>query len=68
MKDEALDSPLWVMMRTDALGQARLAAKLKAEPTQKFLNQKRSHATEIIPLILINMGVCIIYNQYKNVE
>ena len=44
MKDEALDSPLWVMMRTDALGQARLAAKLKAEPTQKFLNQKRSHA------------------------
>ena len=24
--------------------------------------------TEIIPLILINMGVCIIYNQYKNVE
>ena len=31
MKDEALDSPLWVMMRTDALGQARLAAKLNAE-------------------------------------
>ncbi|CAE8724729.1 unnamed protein product [Polarella glacialis] len=34
MKDEADDSPLWVMMRTDALRHARLAAKLKAgEPS-----------------------------------
>jgi len=53
MKDEADDSALWVMMRTPALAQARLAAKAGGSggdevqvvhKKNKFLNQKRAHA------------------------
>jgi hypothetical protein len=42
MKDEAEDSAMWVMMRTGALTQARLAAT--GGGGTPFLNQKRAHA------------------------
>lgn len=43
MKEQADDSPLWVMMRADKLGEAKKAAAEKKQPTT-FLHQTRAHA------------------------